>query len=198
MNETGCKALTKDECDKILGAMDGRHRLRNRALFSLGIKTGFRISEILSMRVKDVWDGAKVRGSVTVGAGWMKGKKKSRTMPINPIAANALGQYLRLTRMDHPVFSSFPLFPAQGGRESITSRQAYSIIVDAAHNAGVDTSKLGTHSMRKTFASAAWHHPAIGGDVVKMAKLLGHSNFSNTIRYIQFLDGSLDAAVLSI
>ena len=190
--------MSKDECDRILAAFDGRHRLRNIALFTLGTKTGYRISEILSLRVSDVWDGTAMRKSVTVAQAWMKGKKKGRTMPLNPAVIEALSNYLRVTKMDHPIFREFPLFPSQGAHKAMTPRQAFSVILEAAKSAGVDTTNLGTHSMRKSFASAVWRHPLVAGDMVKMAKLLGHSNFSNTLRYIQFLDGSLESAVLSI
>ena len=198
MNETGCRALSKDECDRILAAFDGRNRLRNRLIFILGEKTGYRVSEILSLKVSSVFSDGKVNKNMTVLAAWMKGKKKSRTMPINPAVADALVAYLRHTHMDHPVFSDFPLFPAQGSRKAMTSRQVFDIIIEAAERAGVSTERLGTHSMRKTFATSLWNHPSIGHDLVKMAKALGHQNYNNTLRYLEFLDNSVEAAVLSI
>jgi site-specific recombinase XerD len=80
----------------------------------------------------------------------------------------------------------------------MTSRQSFAILASAAEAAGVDPERLGTHSMRKTFAAAAWCHPSINRDMAKMARLLGHSNFSNTLRYIQFLDDSLETAVMTM
>ena len=52
--------------------------------------------------------------------------------------------------------------------------------------------------MRKTFATKAWNSQFVAGDMAKMAKLLGHKNWSNTLRYISFLDGSLDKAVMEM
>jgi hypothetical protein len=40
-----------------------------------------------------------------------------------------------------------------------------------------------------------WASPQVNGDMAKMARLLGHQNWSNTLRYVEFLDGSLSRAV---
>jgi integrase len=198
MNETGCRPLTTSECEKVMAAFCGRYRMRNRALFLLGVKSGFRISELLSIHVRDVWNGMQIRPSVTVAWAWMKGKKQSRTVPINPRAADAIREWLAASKMDHPFFADWPLFPAQGRPKAITSRQAFSIIVDGVSAAGISTDRIGTHSCRKSYASALWTHPAVDKDMAKMAKLLGHKNFSNTLRYLEFLDGSLNTAVMEI
>jgi len=100
--------------------------------------------------------------------------------------------------MDHAYFSDWSLFPAQGRKKAITSRQAFSVLLKAVENAGINTARVGTHSLRKGFACAAWGHPAVNKDMAKMAKLLGHKNFSNTLRYLEFLDGSLNTAVMEI
>ncbi len=39
--------------------------------------------------------------------------------------------------------------------------------------------------------------PFVNGDMAKMARLLGHANFSSTLRYLEFLDGSLENAVMA-
>jgi len=198
MNETGCRPLSSDECASIIEHLCGRYRTRDRALFLLGIKSGFRISELLAIKVSDVWIGDEIRDSVTVAKAWMKGRKNSRTMPINSAAAEAIRLWLRASGMDHSYFKDWPLFASQGRKKAISSRQAFSILLQAAEEAGIDTTRVGTHSLRKSFASAVWDHPAVNKDMAKMAKLLGHSNFSNTLRYLEFMDGSLDTAVMSI
>jgi site-specific recombinase XerD len=181
-----------------MAAFRGRYKMRDRALFLLGIKSGFRISELLAIKVRDVWNGTGVRASVTVAAAWMKGRKNSRTMPINPAAAEAIRLWLRVSGMDHAYFADWPLFHAQGHKKAITSRQAFSILVESVIDAGIDPARVGTHSLRKSFASAAWSHPSVNKDMAKMAKLLGHRNFSNTLRYLEFMDDSLTTAVMEI
>ena len=198
MNETGCRPFLPEESQKIITTFNGRYAARDRAMFILGTKTGYRCQELLSLSISAVWDGNSVRSHVTVRANWMKGKRNERTMPINPQAADAIRLWLRISKMDHPFYRDWPLFCAQGRRKAITTRQAYSIIVGAAKAAGMDITRIGTHSCRKSFAAAAWEHPSVNKDMAKMAKLLGHANFSNTLRYLEFLDGSLERTVMEI
>ena len=51
----GCRALTADEVARVSQAFRGTSAECDRALFILGIKTGFRISELCQLRVGDVW-----------------------------------------------------------------------------------------------------------------------------------------------
>jgi integrase len=50
----GCRPLKEREIQRILKSLDGRYAARDRALILLGIKSGFRISELLSLRLSDV------------------------------------------------------------------------------------------------------------------------------------------------
>ena len=164
----------------------------------LGQYTGFRISEILSLRVNDVFDGTEVRGSVTVKKAWMKGKRADRTMPIHSVAKEALLDWIRVSGFWHPCAKNAWLFPGRNSTKAFTPRAFFAGIHAAAESAGVDEKRLGTHSLRKSFASALWDSPFVDRDLVKMSKLLGHANPANTIRYLEFLDGSLEAAVLGL
>lgn len=199
MHDTGCRALTKGECFSIFDAMKGRYGLRNRALFTLLRYTGFRVSEALSLQVEDVFDfrTGEVRGTITVRKCHMKGRQMSRTMPVHPELTSALKRYIEGSQFVWSRFAQCSLFPTQGHNRPITRQAAWLVLQEAADAAGVSREHLGTHSMRKTFASAVYNAPMIKGDLAKMAKLLGHSNPANTLSYIQFLDGSLEAAVLS-
>ena len=71
MNYTGCRPLTDDEIVRLLDACTGRYRARDVALITIGIYTGFRISEILSLTVAGVWTGSEVVKEVHVAKGFM-------------------------------------------------------------------------------------------------------------------------------
>jgi integrase len=197
--ETGMRPLTDEEVTLMLQAMTGgKNAARNQTLLQLGIFTGFRISELLSIKVGDVWDGYNMRPRVTVGKGFMKGKKVSRTLPLNPAGAIAIKRWLSCVNRDNSLFLDWPLFAAQGRRKSISRQLATRVLVEAAERSGIDSKRIGGHSLRKTFATKAWQSSEVAGDMAKMAKLLGHSNWSNTLRYIEFLDGSIDQAVMQM
>jgi integrase len=63
---------------------------RNKALFILGVRSGFRISEILSLTVGDVLQHGKVMDHVTVARKHMKKKTEGRGVPLHPEARAAL------------------------------------------------------------------------------------------------------------
>jgi len=196
MNYTGCRPLSEEEVDCLLDACQGRWRARDVALIEMGTKTGFRINELLSLRVRDVWNGSEVVRNIHVAKGFMKGKKKARTMPLHEKVREAVLSYLQASRMWHPLFQDWPLFPAQGRPTRLSTRQAYEIVVSAAKNAGLDVERIGTHTLRKTFARRMWESPIVNRDPAKMARLLGHDNWGNTLRYLEFAD-ELDAAVVA-
>ena len=50
----GCRPLTDEEVEEIVQSFAGEYYKRNRAMFIPGVKSGFRISEILSLTTGDV------------------------------------------------------------------------------------------------------------------------------------------------
>ena len=51
----GTRPLDNDEVRLVSACFDGTFATRNRALFMLGVSTGGRISELLSLQIGDVW-----------------------------------------------------------------------------------------------------------------------------------------------
>jgi integrase len=56
----GCPALSPKELKLALASLNGRYALRDRALIILGVRSGLRISELLALKVGQVWNGQKV------------------------------------------------------------------------------------------------------------------------------------------
>ena len=74
----GCRPLTEEEVDAVAASFTGQFATRDRALFVLGIKSGFRISELLSLRVGDVRQGGQFTARVYVERRSTKGKVEGR------------------------------------------------------------------------------------------------------------------------
>jgi len=169
----GCRNLTSDEVRKVINSFSGRYENRNRLLFVLGISTGFRISELLSIKVSDVWDGDRVLGSVRVQAKNTK-TKEGREMRLNSSAKKAIQQWI-----DDPARpESEYLFSSRKGG-AISRQQAHDVLKQAFE--GLDGT-LATHTMRKTFATRLMDHPDI--DIHKVSRYLGHKNVEVTERYL--------------
>ena len=86
----GCRALTEAEVALISRSFGGRYAARDRALFLLGVHTGFRISELLSLRVGDVWQYGRLTETVSVARRHMKRKRQGRTIALHPVASQAI------------------------------------------------------------------------------------------------------------
>jgi site-specific recombinase XerD len=56
--------------------------------------------------------------------------------------------------------------------------------------------KLGTHTMRKTFANNV--HERLGRDLVKTQRALGQKNITTTILYLSFRDDEITQAILAL
>ena len=60
----------------------------------------------------------------------------------------------------------------------------------------LEIGKLGTHSMRKTFADRIYDR--LDGDLAKTQKALGHKNINSTVQYLSFREEEIDEAILAI
>jgi integrase len=154
----GCRPLSDEEVKVISHSFGGTFGKRNKALFICGVRSGFRISELLSLTVGDVQQHGKIVDHVTVARRHMK-KTEGRTVPLHPEARAALSVWLEvLAKMlkatlgpQTPVFCSRVRDTETGLRRAISREQAWRTLKEA-FNSNELVGKLGTHAMRKTFA----------------------------------------------
>ncbi len=181
----GSRPLTDAE----VAAVAGKLSPRDRAMFILGVRTGFRISEILSLRVEDVLqpDGTIV-DRVSVQRRNMKGKTSGRTVVLHQEARGILAVLANGLSGMQDAF----LFTTKIGTR-VSRFGAAKALAKAYREAGVH-GKLGTHAMRKTFANRVYER--LGRDLVKTQAALGHANVGSTASYISFAQSDVDAAIL--
>ena len=172
----------KTEIERVKEALRSRS-LRDYALFTLGINSGLRISDLLRLRVEDVMRVGKsgrrsIKGQIEIRE---KKRRKMRRFPINRESRSALRDYLYRTDLpsEEPLFASRKR-GADGARKAISRQQAYSLLVEAARRAGLDE-RIGTHTLRKTFA---FHLHERGVDLTRIQKILGHSRPEETLAYM--------------
>jgi integrase len=155
----------KRDIERIKNALHGRNRL----LFVLGINFGLRISDLLTLKVKDLRN--KTYLTITESK-----TKKTRRIDFSSSVINEIST-LTGSPEDY-VFSS-----REGANKPISRMQAWNILNDAAKRAGVaeKIGKLGTHSLRKTFGFFAYKS---GVDLSLLMEIFGHSSQKITLRYI--------------
>ena len=138
---------------------------RNVLLFSMGINTGLRISDLLSLKVEDV------RG---VNQYVLKEKKtgKSKRILLHAVQ-NDIQEYVKFKNDNEYLFAS------KKGNGPITRVQAYRILNSAARVVGLD--EIGTHTLRKTFG---YHFYRSNHNVAMLQKLFNHASPAITLRYI--------------
>lgn len=192
----GCRPLEDAEVQDVASSFAGRFALRDRALFLLGVKSGFRISELLSLRIGDVVKNGRLVDRVTVSRRHMKKKIEGRTVVLNPEAKEALAVWIaELEAVRAVTRETFVFLSRKGGNRPIGRKHAWRIL-NEAYEVNELSGTLGTHSMRKTFANRV--HVLLGRDLVKTQRALGHKNINSTVSYLSFLEEEIDAAILAM
>lgn len=167
--------------------------LRDYALFTLGINTGLRISDLLALTVGDVLAGKGSRVHIADKLTLREIKtRKRRNIMLNETVRSALALYLRTRERRYP---EDPLFLSRqrqkdGTLRTLSRSQAYHIIVDTARAAGI-VSRVGTHTMRKTFGYFLYDNGK-GKPIEFLMKIFGHSSPDVTLRYIGITQEEID------
>lgn len=167
---------------------------RDRALFILGCRSGFRISELLALRVRDIWSKGRVVRRVWLSKRHTKGCLEGRSLPVHQLARASLAVWLGELRRAGKAEPNCYLFRSRkGGNKAISRVQAWRVLAAAYDQAGLE-GRLGTHAMRKTFAKVVYK--ATGNDLVATKLALGHRDIGTTVDYLAPDQELVDRAVL--
>lgn len=194
---SGRRSLTEEEERRFLRAVR-RLSPRNRALVTAQWQTGFRIREILSLTIGSVIRDGQVRPQIAIAPRHLKGGYgRTRYIPVLPELHGALERYHDWLQRRRDISTALPLFlsrehEADGSARPLSCESARRIIHKAFALAGiVDDGRLGTHTLRKTWARNVYVNS--GNDLLVVRAALGHSDVSVTQHYLE----PDEAAVLS-
>lgn len=159
---------------------------RNELLFILGINVGIRISDILKLRVMDLFKPNKApRDYVVITE---EKTAKTKKFYLGDIVKKVLET---LVRENPYIQTSDYIFKSRKGENSpITRQQAYRILNSAAERLGLVerddkgtliSGEIGTHTLRKTFGYHAFNS---GTSLELLMDIFNHSSKSQTLRYI--------------
>ena len=179
----GTRPLNNAEIRKVSDAFEGIFAVRNRSLFMLGVSVGGRISELLALKVNDVWQNGKPVTDLLFDLNIVKGREMSRAVPVNIDGREAIEDLItwqtELYGNTDPTRSLFTSRNGQGSQR-MTRKAAYDVLKDAFEGAGLN-GKLGTHSLRKSYAQRLYEQT---NDIYAVQEMLGHKSVITTQRYL--------------
>lgn len=209
----GARPLTDTEITRLLrNGFTGHFKHRNRSMFAIGLSTGFRISELLSLEMRQVMHRKYPKDYIKIDRRNVKGRTQGRTQRLHQVGKDALQPWIdeRLdntelaTLLDQPVFISREKDTRTRNIKPITREHA-SYILNQAYNRCNITGSVSTHSMRKTFAKKIYE------DAVKKFKAgqifkppinvtkdqLGQRSVQSTESYLSFLNMDSDPSLFT-
>ncbi|MCR1833144.1 site-specific integrase [Oceanobacillus caeni] len=162
---------------------------RDALLFTLGINSALRVSDLLQLKYSDVIDGSGNPVDYIV----LRDTKtnKHNRLPLTKKVKKAITEHVEANYCDD--LNAY-LFQGRKKTGKPIQRQAvYRIISNAAEAVGLNN--IGSHSLRKTWA---YHSYKAGTDIVIIQDMLNHSSPAITLRYIGITQDDKDRAVLSL
>lgn len=176
--------LTVKEIERIIDSITpytakGR---RDRAMLELLYSCGLRVSELISLRMSDLFFG---EGYIRViGKG-----DKQRLVPIGSTARERIMLYLDDRREKEKRDTDTLFLNNRGGK--LTRIMVFLILRQAVENAGIDKT-VSPHTLRHSFAS---HLIAGGASIRQVQEMLGHESIVTTEIYTHLDEGRLRSTV---
>ena len=152
---------------------------RDKAMLEVMYATGMRVSELINLDIDDV--------NLDLGVIKCNGAKKTRSIPLYPMALRSLSIYIRDVRSAMIADSDEKaLFVNVGG--SRMSRQGFwKILKHYQETARIDK-EITPHMLRHSFAV---HLLENGADIGSLQELMGHCDISSTQMYTQMVNQKL-------
>ena len=179
----GTRPLDNTEIRLVSACFEGTFEARNRGLFMLGVSTGGRISELLSLTVGDVYQNQKPVTDLLFDKSIVKGGEISRAVPVNSDGRRAISEIIDWHREQYGnTHAHRPLFPSRNGQgeKRMSRRTAHDVLKSAFEAAGLN-GKLATHSLRKSFAQRLYDRTS---DIFAVQEMLGHKDVVTTQKYL--------------
>lgn len=173
--------LSTDEITRLLEQPNGSSpkELRDKAMLELLYATGIRVSELISLEIKDI----NLQMEYIV----CSDEHKERIIPFGKVAKDALQRYLVKGRSNLiPEDACEWLFTNCSGQAM--SRQGFwKLIKSYGKKAGI-MAEITPHTLRHSFAA---HLVLNGADLKSVQEMLGHSDISTTQIYSQIRQGKI-------
>lgn len=182
----------KEELRKFMDYYQTVHPMpRNYALILFGLHTALRISDILNLKWKDVYDFEKncYRDHLFV---LEKKTGKQNIIALNTHVKNALDQLKKDRNCISP--ADFIFTKNTDYSTPLCRSQAYRIVKRAAEDV-LHKEHISCHSLRKTFGYHAWKH---GTPPALLMDIYNHSSYKVTKKYLGIEQDERDSVFMGI
>lgn len=168
--------LTAEEVDKLLSQpkLNSPKGFRDKAMLELLYASGIKVSELISLEVKDI--------ILPLHVVMCKTTKGERAIPIYPAAVVALTEYITRIRPLMIEDDTEALFVNLNGTP-LTRQGFWKILKEYAKSANIDKA-ITPQSIRHSFAA---HLLQNGADIKSIQEMLGHADISSTNYYTKVI-----------
>lgn len=175
------KYLTLEQSLDLLGCVDGKYRERDYCIITLFLNCGMRLSELISLNIKDIRSDGTVK---ITGKG-----DKERTVYLNDACRSSIENYLKVRPIDG-VKDKNALFISRN-LNRISPRAVENIVDRFLEKAGLDGYSV--HKLRHTAATLMYQYGNV--DTLLIKEILGHESLATTQIYTHVVSDQLREAV---
>src|SRR5450830_1736562 len=162
------------------------HRVRELAMFDLGLDSKLRACDLVKLKVRDICHGDRVAARAII-------MQQKTARPVQFEITGPTQEAVTAWIKDAKLRSDDYLFPSRIHNSQHLGTRQYARIVDNwVQQIGLDPSAYGTHSMRRTKASLIYRRTK---NLRAVQLLLGHAKVESTVRYLGIeVDDALEMA----
>lgn len=163
------KTLPEVLCgEEVAGLLVCVSNIKHRTFLLTLYAAGLRLSEAASLTIADI-DSARMQLRIAAGKG-----AKERLVPLSPRLLAELREYWKRERP--PTY----LFPGKATDVPLSAATIQKVCRQAVLKAGLKK-RVTPHTLRHSYATGLLE---AGVDLLTIGRLLGHSSFSSTLRYL--------------
>jgi len=162
------------------------NRVRELALFDLGIDTKLRGCDLVKLKVRDICHGDQVAARAIV---MQQKTQRPVQFEITPATRDAVQKWIKQAKLKSEDF----LFPSRIHKSPHLGTRQYARILEGwVEELGLDPTAYGTHSVRRTKATLIYRRTK---NLRAVQLLLGRSKLESTVRYLGIeVDDALEIA----
>jgi site-specific recombinase XerD len=155
---------------ELMGLFNAITNLKHKAILFTAYSAGLRVSEVISLKMKDI-DSDRMVIKIVAAKG-----KKDRMVGLSLVLLDALRNYIKSVKPRPMVY----LFEGEVAGTMYAARSAQKVFQRAKEKAGI-RKEVSFHSLRHSFAT---HLLEKGIDIRFIKDILGHFDIKTTERYV--------------